>query len=227
MGRPLAGLAVVAALVVACAGQVPVASPTGPAATTPATTPSPQPTVAPTPTLPPFGELPPVRFTLSGRGLEGTWTDIFSFAGPHQERVDVPRSTFPGHGVGDILVWDGRRSLWYKATDKTYSYGASEPGTHALDALFNGRLWSRSGATGCPDKQILEEVTLLGRRAVHIACKSTADEWWVDLETGLFLRDVHPSSGLTMEITKLEYKPTFPPGTFDTSPPRGAKESSP
>jgi hypothetical protein len=228
MGRPLGRLAVVAALIVACAGQTP-ASPTGPAATILATTPSSRPTVAPTPTVPPFGELPPVRFTLSGRALDGTWTDIFSYAGPNQGRVDVPRSTFPGHGAGDFQVWDGRRLLWYMASDRTYVYGAPEPGTHALDVLFLDLVWSRTaGVVACPDRRVLEEITLLGRRAIHIACPPSAIEWWVDIETGLMLRSVYASGGgLTREITKLELRPTFGAGTFDTAPPQGARESSP
>jgi hypothetical protein len=230
MGRSLARLAVVAALIVACAGQVPVVSPTAPAATPPAAMPSPRPTIAPpTPTVPPFGELPPVRFTLSGRGLVGTWTDIFSYAGRNQGRVDVPRSTVPGHDAGDFLVWDGRRFLWYRAAGRTYSFGGTEPGTHALDVLFLDLVWSRTaGVASCPDRRVLEEVMLLERRAIHIACAPNAIDWWVDIETGLILRSVYASSGgITREVTKLEFRPTFPAGTFDTSPPRGATESSP
>lgn len=190
--------------------------------------------------LPPFravivgpkGEVPLARLELLYRGKDG-WRLKF---------VEVTPSS-PTKAPGSFELRDGNRYYSYSAADNTYQSGSNIGAGFSPLGLLS---WDSHGGIGfwrdrCGESasRVLGNDEAVGRPAKHVRC--TDLELWIDTETGLILRIKSLESpaaaprpvpgpigllpGTTVEITEIEYNPSFPPGAFEFLPPPGATES--
>lgn len=163
-----------------------------------------------------------------------------SFDGSNSWRLDFVSDSFPIPGrphesVGSFWVTDGEKVVQYLAESNTTTDAAFPSPRNLLtwDGTPNAQqFWTEQ----CPDPSLLPDEQVAGRPARHAGCGRW--EVWIDAETGLLLRlrlapgpPVPAPLGLfpgeTLEVTEVDYRPTFPEETFELAAPPGAEPPGP
>lgn len=178
----------------------------------------------------------------------GTSQITLSYAEPDAWRSELVSGNAPGMippEPGSFGVWDGQAVFVYDARDNTYGKARVTPPFDTFSPL-NLLSWEGAGSStwpeNCPNPTEVGREILAGRSAIHLACPPDGPvggpvDLWIDTDTGLVLKIVmgpSPTGGLpvrgpfgiapggSLEVTKIEYDPTFGPDEVTWAPPDGA-----
>jgi peroxiredoxin len=197
-----------------------------------------------------FASIPPFRATIVGPNAPGLVGPAGSAAtlelwyrdakGWRLELDHLP-PPYPQDSVGSYDLWDGKSLFHYDAAANTYSVSSNIGAGFSPLGFLN---WDRGGGItfwkercGREDSKVLGDEEVVGRAARHVRCGEL--ELWIDAETGLMLKiqsNQAPSAGpepfpgpigllpgTSVQITRIEYRPSFPEGIFSFTPPPGAR----
>lgn len=188
-----------------------------------------------------FEEIPPFRAIIEGPRGEVQFARLqLLYRGRDAWRIELLAPPPTG-----FELWDGERYYTYSSRDNSYSSstnigeGFSPLGLLAWESHGGIAFWRER--CGKAASRVLGNDVAAGRTAHRVRCADL--ELWIDAETGLIVRITShepPSAlprpvpgpiglfpGATVEITEIEYNPTFPEGAFEFVPPPGAREAPP
>lgn len=156
-------------------------------------------------------------------------------AGPGNFAEELPFGGNAYAGRGDYVVSDGALVARFVAAKRYYfsqplELSHSPLGQLAWEDPFAGPssgIFPTPSPGGpvlvtwksrCADSKVFADARVAGRRARHVRCGDW--ELWMDGQTGLVLKV--ETAAYAAEITRIEYRPSFPPTTFSTRMPAGA-----
>src|SRR5262249_22569295 len=120
-------------------------------------------------------------------------------------------------GAGSFVVSANATVRSYNARENSYSSSTISSAANPIRELLPEEDPNYSNAA-CP---IVGRDRIAGRDAVRRRCMSY--DVWLDTSTGLLLRQVSP--GYEFGVRSIDYRPTFPPGTFRFVAPPGARSA--
>jgi thiol-disulfide isomerase/thioredoxin len=187
-----------------------------------------------------LARVPPLRATVSqttgresvaaeipdSRGGDWVRVETLWYRDASTWRKEVREDSLPelsGLGAGSFIVQNGEEKSVYYAQENAFSVEADAEG--ALEAV--GRLVPGLDAAYTEERcESVGSAEIAGRPARHLRCRYRTKgdpiaDVWLDAETGIYLKLV--TADYRLEVTSIEYEPTFEPGTFEFVPPPGAK----
>ena len=162
--------------------------------------------------------VPPVHLVISGRSRRRTFSREL-----WRRDSQTWRAESHGGGGGIVPVPAASGSFSVVAGGKERSYDAAEK-VHYSSPVPGGvdPIWEllpeedeRYSTTTC---RVVGRDRIAGRDAVHRRCRRY--DLWLDRSTGLILRSL--SRRYEFRVRRIQYRPSFPPGTFRFVPPPGA-----
>jgi peroxiredoxin len=166
-----------------------------------------------------MAKVPPFRAVVDRRlnGRTDVWQAWWLNEQRWRENVLAGRGGGFPLGAGSFVVRAGGPPQSYNAHDSTYSGSTISSAANPILNLLpqEDRTYT---TTGCP---IVGRDRIAGRDTVRRRCSSY--DVWLDTSTGLLLRQVSP--GYELRVRSIDYRPTFPQGTFRFVPPHGARSA--
>jgi peroxiredoxin len=163
-------------------------------------------------------KVPPFRAVIGVRRQGKTLIDEVWWRNRHAWRHKVLAGhdpAWPGGPGSFVVAAPGGSPQSYNASDNTYSAFAFSPSASPITELLPvGAVYGYSAA-GCP---VVGRARIAGQDTVHRHCASS--DVWIDTSAGLILRQ--RSSGYERRVRTIQYRPTFPPGTFRFTAPPGS-----
>lgn len=191
---------------------------------------------------------PPSGADSESGAIAGTSQITLSYAGPDAWRYELVSGNAPSiipSEPGSFGVWDGQGMFVYDARANTYDRTTVTPPFDTFSPL-NLLSWEGAGFStwpeNCPNPTEAGREILAGRSVIHLACPPDGPvggpvDVWIDADTGLVMKIVLGptlkgglpvrgpfglAAGGSIEVTKIEYDPTFGPDEVTWVPPDGA-----